>query len=264
VRSTACLLVALLLSGGCFSSTTSTKDFLVRSVTVGEHRYAYRVWLPPHYTKLRNWPVVLYLHGSEERGDDNERPLTAGLPAALEEYGPRFHSIVVIPQCRDGSEWYGEMEQQALDALDATIREFHGDPRRVILTGISMGGAGAWYMARHRGRFAAVAPISGEVVRQPDDPFPEEPPEDLARLLHSSDPYAALAAAIGHTPVWAFHGELDPIIPATESRRMVEELRAAGDEVLYTEYRGGGHDAWDDAYSDPQFVQWMLTVRARP
>jgi predicted peptidase len=232
--------------------------FLERSVQSGEQTYNYRVWLPHHYSKLHHWPVVLYLHGSAERGDDNLRPLSNGLPAALQRYGERYKCIVVIPQARFGHEWYGEMEQQALAALDAAVREFHGDPRRVYLTGISMGGAGAWYLARHRHKFAAVIPVAGEVVRQPDDPWPSDPPPELARIAGSPDPYATLAAEIGPTPVWAFHGAKDDVIPPTESRKMVALLPNA----RYTEYPDAGHDIWDRVYGDREVVHWMLKQRA--
>jgi predicted peptidase len=230
--------------------------FIERSVRSGEHTYNYRVWLPHHYSKLHHWPVVLYLHGSAERGDDGVRPLANGLPLALQRYGERYKCIVVIPQAAFGHEWYGEMELQALAALDATVREFHGDPRRIYLTGISMGGAGAWYLARHR-KFAAVLPVAGEVVRQPDDPWPSDPPPELARIAGSPDPYATLATEIGPTPVWAFHGAKDDVIPPTESRKMTAALPKA----RYTEYPDAGHDIWDRVYGDREVVHWMLRQR---
>src|SRR5581483_9866203 len=183
-------------------------DFLARSVTSGNQQYGYRVWLPPHYTKLRRWPVILFLHGSGERGDDNESQLNNGLAPALDRFGDRYNAVIVFPQCRDGQEWYGEMEAQALAALEQTIREFHGDRRRVYVTGISMGGSGAWYLARHHTLFAAIVPICGEVARDPDDPFPVEPPPDIARIVGAPDPYATLAQMIA-APVWVFHGADD-------------------------------------------------------
>ena len=80
---------------------------------VNDHAHRYRVWLPAHYTKLHHWPIVLYLHGSGQRGDDNLRQLTIGLPPALEQYGQRYRCIVVIPQCAYDREWYGDQEQIA-------------------------------------------------------------------------------------------------------------------------------------------------------
>jgi len=143
---------AVLLAAFFLAGCARHSAFLERSVQVNGREYKYRVWLPAHYTKLHHWPVVLYLHGSGERGDDGVRPLTTGLPPALEKFGQRYKCVVVIPQCADGHEWYGEMEQMALAALERSIREFHGDRRRVYVTGISMGGTGAWYFGRHRRR----------------------------------------------------------------------------------------------------------------
>jgi predicted peptidase len=245
------------------TTCSSRSHYLERSVVLGEHRYRYRVWLPAHYTKLHRWPVILFLHGSGERGDDNLRQISLGLGPALERFGQRYKAVVVFPQCRYGEEWYGEQEQQALAALDQTIREFHGDPKRVYLTGVSMGGEGAWYMARHRRRFAAIVPVCGEVVRQSDDPFPTDPPPDIARIAGAKDPYATLAQTIGNRPVWAFHGADDDVIPPTESRRMIAALRAIGNNARYTEVQGAGHDVWDVAYANPDLVRWMLAQRIR-
>ena len=244
-------------------SCSGRSHFLERRVALGDHAYRYRVWLPAHYTKLRRWPVVLFLHGSGERGDDNLRQITVGLGPALQSFGQRYKCVVVFPQCGDGEEWYGEMELQALAALDQTVKEFHGDPKRLYLTGISMGGAGTWYMARHPRLFAALVPVCGELVRQPDDPFPAAPPPDLARILSAPDPYLALAGAIDGTPVWAFHGADDDTVSVTESRSMVAALRRVGGNVRYTEYPGVGHEAWDLAYADAEMAQWLLKQRTR-
>lgn len=236
--------------------------FLDRSTALSNHQYRYRVWLPPNYSKLRHWPVILFLHGSGERGDDNTRQLAVGLGPALERFGDRYKAVILFPQCGDGQEWYGEMEQQALAALEDTIREFHGDRKRVYLTGISMGGAGAWYMARHRQVFAAVVPVCGEVTRAADDPFPSELPPDLSKLIGAEDPFMALAVRID-APVWAFHGTLDDQIPVTQSRNMIQALRRFGKEANYTEYGGVGHDSWDLAYADPDLPRWLLQQHMR-
>ena len=256
-RRSALLILTILLS------CAPRSRFLERSVTLGDHEYRYRVWLPPHYTKLHHWPVILYLHGSSERGDDNLRQVTIGLGPGLDRFSDRYKSVIVFPQCRLGHEWYGEMELQAMAALENSIREFHGDRRRIYLTGISMGGSGAWYFARHRRKFAAVVPIAGEIARDPVDPFPIEPPPDVARIVGAPDPYAALAQAIGPTPVWAFHGTDDGEVPVAESRNMVEALRRNGGNVTYTEYPGIGHDSWDLAYADAGLARWLMQQRLR-
>lgn len=248
---------ALFVVGTC----SPQSKFLERKVTIEGRSYRYRVFLPPHYTKLRRWPVILFLHGSGERGDDNLRQLTIGLPALLARDPARYRAVVVVPQCSLGHEWYGEMETQALAALDASIKEFRGDRRRVYLTGISMGGAGVWFLARHRERWAAIVPVSSEVVRQSDDPFPIEPPPDIAKLLHAADPYAAVAAAVGSTPTWIFHGADDNVISVEQSRRMDQALRAVHGNVRYTEYDGVGHNSWDRAYAEPLLPKWLLAQR---
>ena len=157
-----------------------------------------------------------------------------------------------------GHEWYGEMELQALAALEQTIREFHGDRRRVYLTGVSMGGAGTWYIARRPRKFAALVPVCGEVARRSDDPFPSDPPPDIARIIGAPDPYGAMAQAIGKTPVWAFHGSADDVIPVTESRLMVAALQRIGGNVRYTEYPNAGHDVWHLAYGNAELLRWLL------
>jgi len=243
------------------ASCATRSHFLERTVDVGKHTYRYRVWLPAHYTKLHHWPVIVYLHGSGDRGDDNVRQLATGLGLAVERFGQRYKAIVIFPQCRNGEEWYGDEEAQVLAALRQTIKEFHGDPRRVYLTGVSMGGSGVWLMARLRRKWAAIVPICGDLVRQPNDPYPSDPPPDVARIIGARDPYAALAAAIGHTPVWVFHGSADPEVPVAESRRMVAALQQAGGNVRYTEYAGVGHNSWDRAYADRTMVTWLLAQR---
>jgi predicted peptidase len=259
LRPLSVLCVSVVILAGC----AKQQHFLERSVTLGEHQYRFRVWLPARYTKLHRWPVILSLHGSGERGDDNVLQLSSGLASALERFGDRYKAVIVFPQCRNGQEWYGEMELQALAALEQSIREFHGDRRRVYVTGTSMGGSGAWFMARHRGLFAAAVPVCGEISRDPADPFPVELPPDIARVVGASDPYAALAAMIATTPVWAFHGTDDNEVPVRESRNMVAALRRAGGRVKYTEYPGIGHDSWDLAYADPNMVRWLLQQRRR-
>ena len=126
-----------------------------------------------------------------------------------------------------------------------------------------MGGTGAWYFGRHRRRFAAIIPIAGEIVRRPNDPFPTDIPPDIARIAYAADPYAALAAEIGPTPVWAFHGAADDVVPVSESRNMVAALQRAGGNARFTDYGGAGHESWDLAYADANLPRWMLAQRLR-
>ena len=240
----------------------AASQFLEREVKLGDHTYKYRVWLPHHYTKLHHWPVVLYLHGSGERGTDNLRQVSHRAGPALERYGERYKSIVVFPQADFGHEWYGETESMAMAELQAPIREFHGDPRRIYLTGISMGGAGAWYMARHNRKWAAIVPVCGEVARAPDDPFPSDPPPDVARIVGSPNPYATLAAQIGRTPSGRFTARRTTSCRSRNHVRWWPRCADRRQRPLHR-YPNGAHDVWDAAYADAGMVHWMLQQKMR-
>jgi predicted peptidase len=169
--------------------------------------------------------------------------------------------VVVMPQCLAGAHLWTEdaMEAQALAALDQSIKEFNGDRDRVYLTGLSMGGYASWDIAaKHPGKFAAYVPVCGGVRGLEGHP---EIVGELGRDPKVVDPYAETARRIGKTPVWIFHGDADDSVPVEESRKMAEDLKAAGANYKYTEYPGVGHNSWDKAYSEPELVPWLLAHR---
>jgi predicted peptidase len=233
--------------------------FQERSMTVGGVAHKYRVFVPPEWNRKKSWPVVLYLHGAGERGDDGVLPTKVGFGPALVRDPASCPAVVVFPQCPK-NRWWPEPEIQAIAvaALDAALEEFNGDSGRVYLTGISMGGYGTWAVAASNpGRFAALAPVCGGV--RPPRGLPN-PPGD-AQVSESSEPYADVARRIGKVAVWVFHGGADPIVPVSESRKMVEALTTAGNPPRYTEYEGVGHNSWDRAYAEPGFLSWLLSNR---
>ena len=250
----------LLLTSCHLSSASRQRGFLERALAIGPEVYRYQVFLPVGWQPRKSWPVVLFLHGNGERGDDGWRQTLAGIGPAIRRHPERVPAIVVLPQCRRGLWWtHASMERMALAALEASVRDFGGDPERVFLTGISMGGYGAWSLAaRHPGRFAALAPICGGVVPPPG----VEVPEDHPPVKFSPDPYRNMAVRIGATPVWIFHGTEDPRVPVSESRRMAGALRALGKPVRFSEYAGVGHDSWEQAYAEPDFFAWLLSHRS--
>ncbi|HXO22147.1 MAG TPA: prolyl oligopeptidase family serine peptidase [Thermoanaerobaculia bacterium] len=270
MRAKGALVLLLLMAGLSCSRCTARywaeraeKRFLERNVTVDGTVYKYRVFLPNRFSPAERWPVILFLHGSGERGDDGLRQATVGIGPALLRHSRRIGAVVVLPQARDGRSWVGPMQRVALAALDEAMREFHGDPERVYLTGISMGGSGAWYLARQP-RFAAVVPVCGEVVPTDDgDTLFADATPDVASALRAPDPYAELAREIGRVPLWAFHGADDDVIPAEQSRRMVAALGAISSRVRYTEYPRTGHGSWDRAYSEPELWSWLFAQRLR-
>ncbi|HEX4020385.1 MAG TPA: prolyl oligopeptidase family serine peptidase [Acidobacteriaceae bacterium] len=251
------LLIMLLLTamGWCRQRDTG---FLDRSVRVDGVTYRYQVYVPLGYTKHQRWPVILFLHGVSQRGDDGLQPTDLGIAQAIREHRDRFPAIVVMPQARKGQRWNTDlMQKQALKALDASVKEFHGDPTRLYLTGMSMGGFGVWDMtAKYPHIFAAYVPICGGIHGPPKVP---DARVTLAADPKVADPYAETARRIGNTPVWIFHGSDDPTVPVEESRKMAIALKAAGANFRYTEYQGAGHEIWDRAYGDPELMRWLLS-----
>jgi predicted peptidase len=151
------------------------------------------------------------------------------------------------------------MDELAMTALQQAAKEFHGDPRRTYITGLSMGGFGAWHLAaKYPGRFAAMVVICGG-IHPPPAALNAVP--DLAKFAPPDSPksYSAAAAKIGKTPVWIFHGAADAIVPVTESQRMNEAMTEVGAEVHYTEYPGVGHASWDKAYDEPKLFPWLFS-----
>jgi predicted peptidase len=140
------------------------------------------------------------------------------------------------------------------------MTEFHGDPYRVYLTGLSMGGYGTYHLAMaHPGKFAALVVVCGGLLPHATTTAVQQSP--LTR--DAADPYAFTAHTIRNVPVWICHGDADPVIPVDESRKMVERLRAESAGVHYNEYAGVGHNAWDRAYVDAEMWRWLFAQRRK-
>lgn len=229
--------------------------FLNRTANLDGVTYKYEVFVPDNWNKGSRWPVILFMHGFGEEGSDGLLQTQEGLPAAIRNHVDRFPFVVVMPQCRKNDWWLtSAMEAQALKALDRTMREFKGDPQRVYLTGLSMGGFATWALAaKYPKTFAAIVPVCGGI-----HPTLRLEIQNYRAVEDSPDPYTATAAKIGKTPVWIFHGADDDTVPVEESRKMAEALRAAGGDVRYTEYPGIKHNSWDKAYATPELTPWLL------
>lgn len=174
--------------------------------------------------------MILFLHGSGERGSNLDWVKRHGVARIVEEQ-PDFPFIAVSPQCPKGQYWSVEL----LMALLAEVMQSQPvDPKRVYLTGLSMGGYGAWRLAAaHPDRFAAIAPVCGR-----------------------GDP--SQADRLKQTPVWVFHGALDDVVPLQQSEVMVEALKACGGNVRFTVYPNAGHDSWTPTYRNPALYDWFL------
>jgi len=231
---------------------------LFREVQVGSTTYRYEVFVPPTWNPREEWPVILFLHGAGHRGEYAPGETESLLGKRFVGYQKQNAAVVVFPRCRSKAWWSDpDMEAMAMKALEHTMKEFRGDARRVYLTGLSMGGYGAWHLAaRHPGKFAAVAPVCGGIRTPPTIAIPP--------VSKAWDPYAEVARRIGKTPVWIFHGSADHTISVEESRKMAQALKAAGGNVRYTEYKGVGHNSWDRAYAEPEFFRWLLAQHLAP
>lgn len=228
--------------------------FLDRSITVAGRSYRYEVYVPADYQTKSSWPAILFLHGAGERGDDGLFQTQVGLASAIRQNASRYPAIVVMPQVPRDSQWVGAPGDMAVAALQQTMREFHVDPSRVYVTGLSMGGHGTWYVAyRHPELFAAVVPICGWVRDFPrfTGSVPVVPGDSTAVLPN-------LVQRLGKVPIWIFHGEMDPAVDVNGSREPAAALKAASANVRYTEFLGMGHNVWDATYGSDEFIRWLF------
>jgi len=202
------------------------------------------IYLPSDYgiDPKREWPLILSLHGAAARGDNPNAVLKYDLPRLLED-GVDYPFIVVSPLCPVNTWW-----SDHLAALDILLKEvsdrYSVDQKRISVTGVGMGGYGVWHLGvTYTERFAALAPVSSGAAWFYG--FPER------------------ARAIFDTPVWAFHGEMDPIIPLREVTVLVDELKAAGGDVKLSVFPEGGHEIWPQVYQNPDLIYWLLEQRRK-
>ncbi len=230
--------------------------FLNRRIEVDGVTYRFQVYLPEDWRRddHKLWPIVLALHGRGERGSEGMWQTQIGLPQAVRDHPERWPFVIVMPQCPLLSVWTDpEMLALAMATLEQESAEFHGDPARTYLTGLSLGGYGAWELARdYPHRWAAIAIAAGGV-------FWSYAPE---RRQQESTLPAEYARALGRTPVWLFHGVDDPLVAARQSELMFEALKASGGHVRLWLFQGLKHDCWTRAYDEPELPRWLLAHRA--
>ena len=201
---------------------------------VKTYSYNYLKYLPKDYDGKTKFPLLLFLHGAGERGDNLEKVAVHGPPKLIKQ-GKQFPFIVISPQCPKGSRW----DPNALDAmLDKIIKSHAVDESRIYCTGLSMGGFGTWALgSSNPNRFAAFAPICGGGV----------------------DRTAFNAFEMWKKPVWVFHGDADKVVPLEESERMVRALKRRGGKPKFTIYKGVNHDSWTETYDNPKLYEWFLS-----
>jgi pimeloyl-ACP methyl ester carboxylesterase len=237
---------------------TQETGFLNRKVEFQGATYRFQVYLPEEWRRddKRLWPVILFLHGRGERGSEGMWQTQVGLPLAVRDHPERWPFVIVMPQCPWGQFWTDpQMLAMAMEALDQESAEFHGDPARTYLTGLSLGGYGAWELARDYPRRWAAITIAASGI------FWSYAPE---RWQEAETLPAEYAQAVGRTPVWIFHGSDDDIVPLRESELLFEAFRQAGGHIRLWIYQGLKHDCWTRAYDEAELPRWLLAHRVEP
>ncbi len=214
----------------------------------------YRLYVPEDYDPAQAYPVVLFLHGSGGRGNDNAAQLNNGFVKMFSIVGnPIFDCIILVPQCPTGSAWVSVSSWKecnystdkipeskplaaALELLQTLPSQYHVDTDRIYATGLSMGGYGTWdLLVRHGDLFAAALPICGGC-----DSSKAEQLKDI--------------------PIWTAHGLKDKTVPPDGTISMYQAIRAAGGEKIYiTEYPDMTHNVWDIVYAKEEFYTWLLS-----
>lgn len=218
------------------------------------NRMPYRILLPIDYDCSKKYPLLIFLHGSGERGNDNEAQLKHGSSLFLqEETRKNFQAIVVFPQCPSGESWsnmesdstgkwefpFTQEPNKQMKLLSGLLSELKVnnciDADKIYLGGLSLGAFGTLeWIAREPNQFAAAFPICGGG-------------NTLLTSIYGSK-----------IPTWFFHGDADNVVPASYSRELVKKIKDEKGNVRYTEYPGVGHDSWNNAFKEPELLSWLL------
>lgn len=200
----------------------------------------YVVFVPKDYDGKKEYPVILFLHGSGETKGGSKAPAEVGIGPAIKKREKDFPFIVVIPQSEKRTWKAGSDDgKRAIAMLDEVVKEYKIDTKRQILSGLSMGGFGTWSIAPTTPeRWAAIVPVCG--AGNPAD-----------------------AEKIKAIPCWCFHGDEDKAVNVKGSRDMIAALEKAGAKPKYTEYPKVGHNSWDAAYGTDELYRWLLEQKTK-
>jgi predicted peptidase len=233
--------IVIIFTGFLLFGCSSTQQITTGSQT-GHHllkeivqkvELSYLLYLPENYNVSEKFPLMLFLHGAGERGEDLEKVKVHGPPKLIEQ-GKDFPFIVISPQCPE-DQWWSITDLDVL--LDEIIGEYKVDTDRIYVTGLSMGGFATWDLAiKYPNRFAAIAPVCG-------------------------GGNSRLVSTLKELPVWAFHGAKDNVVPLKSSQEMVDALEKTDGEVKFTIYPEATHDSWTETYNNPELYEWFLQKR---
>jgi predicted peptidase len=248
--------IALFLSGK-FLSAQNFSAYQKKWLVQGGDTLPYRVLLPENYDASKKYPLIIFLHGAGERGNDNEKQLVHGADLFLkEEVRKNFPAIVIFPQCSRSSYWSNVLRmhdsisrtfnflkdgeptramQLAQLLLNYILNNYPVNKKQVYVGGLSMGGMGTFEIVRRNpGIFAAAFAICG-----------------------GADP--ATASSLKQTHWWIFHGLKDDIVNPDFSKNITSVLKKAGADVRLTLYPNDNHNSWDDALSEKELLSWLFS-----
>jgi|ERR1051326_8572035 predicted peptidase len=225
--------------------------FLRRTFAYGNGQsMPYRLFVPARYDSSKEYPLVLWLHGSQGRGTDNIRNITGGNQLGAHVWttdsNQSIHPCFVLaPQCPDTTLWVSnDGRETPPDQLDAVVglltglkKSYSIDSNRIYVAGQSLGGIAVWeIISRYPELFAAALPLCG-----------------IGNTLR--------APSLTHIGIWAFHGAADSTIPVERTREMVDAIKHAGGHPKYTEYDGTGHAVWNRAFREMDLLPWVFSQR---
>lgn len=248
--------LVVLISLSVITTAQDLNLFQKKQFISGNDTLPYRLLLPENYEASKKYPLVFFLHGAGERGNDNEKQLVHGAKLFLKEEVRRdYPAIVVFPQCPQNSFWsnvdfrmengkrvFGFKAQGeptiamklAQELLYSIIKDYPVNKRQVYAGGLSMGGMGTFEIVRRNPRlFAAAFPICG-----------------------GGEP--TTASVMKKTKWWVFHGGKDDVVPPELSEKMVDALKAAKAAVKFTLYPEANHNSWDPAFAEPELLSWLF------
>ncbi len=207
----------------------------------GDRHRQYGLFVPLNYNPANKYPVIIFLHGMGEGGNDAKAPLRVGLAPFVADRAENFPFICIFPQSPDGG--WNENSESATDViaiLDEVSRKYSVDADRVSLTGLSTGGYGTWAIgAKYKERFAALVPMGSSASDGKD------------------------AERLKDMPIRSYHNSMDMFAGVWNDTGMVSKLKSMGADAQMTVYTAVGHDCWETAYASPELFTWLQQQRRK-
>ncbi len=233
---------------------TYSKELFIK----GSDTLRYRMLIPKDFSEEREYPLILFLHGAGERGNDNEKQLTHGSKLFTNDtIRTNYPAIVIFPQCAGDDYWAQVAVDRShypigldfnyekgptahmgmvMDLLDKTLQQSYIKKDQVYLMGLSMGGMGTFELLyRKPDVFAAAVPICGAGVPK------------------------TVSAYAKNVPLWVFHGAQDNVVAPVQSVSMINALLEEGAYPKFTLYDFANHNSWDPAFSEPDLLPWLFS-----